>query len=215
MRYHRIVLLCVGAFAGCVSTGDERWRTFNDDGVRLFAKAEYAQALDHFDLALTLRPDDPVLIFNTAQCLDRLGDFKKAEQFYTYCLQRDPKHADARLALVSLEYRAGRAGDARKNINDWFVQEPNSPDPYVADAWRLRQEKSLEEAHARLHQALSFDRNNRRALTELAIIYESIGMPERSLALYEGILEREPHQLEIAARVEHLKAKGVRRPLPN
>ena len=214
MRYF-VVLLGISALAGCVATGDERWRTFNDDGVRLFAKAEYAQALDHFDLALTLRPDDPVLIFNTAQCLDRLGDFKKAEQFYSYCLQRDPKHADARLALISVAYRSGRTAEAKKNINDWFVQEPNSPEPYVADAWRLRQENALEEAHARLHQALSFDPNHRRALTELAIIYEKIGLPERSLALYEGILTREPNQVEIAERLEQMKAKGVRRPLPN
>ena len=208
------VALLLGS-AGCATSNDERWRLFNQDGIELFAKGNYRDALDSFDYALTLHAQDPVLIYNAAQCHDRLGDFKKAEDLYAYCLQRDAKHGDARLALVSLKYRTNRVAEANQLIQDWLAQDPQSAGGYVADAWRLRQEKAYPQATVRLQQALSLDPHNRQAMTELAILYELQGMPERSRVLYERILQREPNQIEIAERLAQLKAKGVERPLPN
>ena len=210
-----IWLVMLISFGGCVSTNDERWRLINDDGLQLFAKGNYTDALDSFDYALTFRPNDPVLIYNAAQCHDRLGGVKKAEELYAYCLQLDAKHGDARLAIVALKYRTNRVAEANQQIQDWLRLEPENADPYVADAWRLRQEKALPQANVRLQQALSLDKHNRRALTELAILYELQGTPDRAYVLYERILQREPHQIEIAERLEQLKAKGVQRPLPN
>jgi Tfp pilus assembly protein PilF len=202
------------SLAGCVSSNDERWRIFNEDGVQLFAKGSYREALDSFDYALSLHSQDPVLLYNAAQCHDRLGEIKKAEELYAYCLQRDAKHGDARLALVALKYRTNHVAEANQVIQDWLAHEPNSADSYVADAWRLRQEKACPQAQARLQQALSIEPRNRRALTEMAILCEIQGMPERSFVLYEQILQCEPHQIEIAERLEQLKAKGVQRPPP-
>jgi len=201
--------------AGCASVDEERWRTINEDGVALFAKGEYSKALESFDYALTLHAQDPVLIFNVAQCYDRLGDAKRAEQYYAACLQNDPKHGDARLSLVSLKYRSGKTSEANVMIRDWLTQDPKSADALVADAWRLRQEKNLPHAQGRLHEALAIDMHNRRALTELAILEELQGKPDRAFVQYERILEREPNQIEIRERLELLKVKGVRRPLPN
>lgn len=199
---------------GCTTVDEDRWRRINEDGVRLFAKGEYAQALDSFDYALTLHSDDPVLIYNMAQCYDRLGNAKNAEQYYVACLQRAPKHADARLALIELKYRSGKTADANQMIQDWLKQSPEAADPYVADAWRLRQERNLPAAQARAQEALARDLNNRRALTELAILEEMAGMPDRALVQYERILARDPNQIEIRERYEVLKVKGVKRPLP-
>jgi tetratricopeptide (TPR) repeat protein len=211
------VTFCIAvltALAGCVSPSDERWRIFNEDGVELFSKGKYREALDSFDYALTLHAQDPVLIYNTAQCHDRLGEVKRAEELYAYCLQRDPKHGDARLALVSLKYRTNRMAEANQLIDDWLTNEPNCADAYVASAWRLRQEKAYPMAVARVEQALSLEPRNRRALTEMAILLEIQGMPERSMVLYQSILQREPNQIEIADRLAQLKAKGVQPPPP-
>jgi tetratricopeptide (TPR) repeat protein len=201
--------------AGCASLEEDRWRMVNEDGVRSFAKGNYRDALESFDYALTLHANDSVLIYNIAQCYDRLGNAKNAEQYYSMCLQRDSKHADARLALITLRYRTGKTTDANQMIRDWLKQDPDSADPYVADAWRLRQERNLPLAQGRLQEALGKDLNNRRALTELAILNELQGMPDRAYVMYESILAQEPNQLEISERLEILKVKGVKRPAPN
>ena len=66
-------------------------------------------------------------------------------------------------------------------IQDWLKEDPTSADPIVADAWRLRREKNIPLAQARLEEALAVDMNNRPALTEMAILWESQGIPERAL----------------------------------
>ena len=148
------ILACASGWcfvlASCASIEDERWQQYNDIGVQSFAKGDYRQALESFDVALTHRAQDPILLYNCAQCYDRLGDTKKAEQYYAYCIQLDAKHGDAHLALISLYRRTGRADDANRKIQDWLAQDPKSADPYVADAWRLRQEKAYPQAQARL-----------------------------------------------------------------
>jgi tetratricopeptide (TPR) repeat protein len=208
---------CLGLIAGltgCVSTHDERWRTFNQDGVQLFTRGQYREALDCFDYAMTLHPQDAILLFNTAQCYDRLGDAKKAAELYAYCLQLDAKYGDARLAIIELKYRTNRVAEANQLIQTWLTQDSLLADPYVADAWRLRQEKAYPQAMARAEQALSIEPNNRRALTEMAIILEIQGFPERSRVLYEQILQIDPNQTEIADRLAKLKTKGVQAPSP-
>jgi tetratricopeptide (TPR) repeat protein len=216
----RIALaICVGfalvLLAGCVSTVEERARDFNEDGVHLFAQGNYAAALDSFDLALTFRPQDPTLLFNVAECCDRLGDVKAAEKYYGSCLMRAPKHGDARIALVALLYRTERKAEADRLIADWLAQDGQSADAFILEAWRLRQAKAYPEAQGRLQQALDVEPHNRRALAEMAYLYELTGMPQRAYVLYERILEREPEQAQIAQKLDQLKLKGVSRPLPD
>ena len=201
--------------AGCAAPADDRIHLFNEDGVQLYAQGDFANALDSFDLALTLQPQDATLLFNVAQCYDRLGNIKAAEKYYDSCLMRSPRHADARLALVELYYRTGRKTQADPMIDEWLRQDPKSADAYVLDARRLRQARAYPEAQGRLEQALDIDPHNRRALGEQALLYEMTGMPQRAFVLYERILERDPAQAQIAQKVEQLRAQGVSRPLPD
>lgn len=211
-------LLLAGTVLGCAPLVDERVRRINEinaDGVELFAKKDYRAALDSFDYVLTLNPNDAGLLYNIGQCYDRLGERAKAEQYYVSCLQHAPDHGDARLALVSLQYSTGRQAEAKQAIADWLTKSPKNADAYVLDGWRLRQEKALPQAQGRLQQALTLEPHNRRALCELGILYEQMGMPERAYVLYERVLAREPNQADVAERLSQLKAKNVQRPLPD
>jgi Tfp pilus assembly protein PilF len=201
--------------SGCaLPQGEDRAQLFNDDGVHLFSQGDYRSALDSFDLALTLNPQDPGLLFNIAQCYDRLGDVKQAEQYYGYCLVRAPNHGDARLALVEMLYRTGRKPQADRIIEDYLRANPKSADALMLDGRRLREEKALPQAQGRLQQALDAEPTNRRALIEMAVLYEQLKMEDRALVLYERVLTREPNQAQVAECVSRLRDKGIRRPLP-
>lgn len=210
-----VALLAGLLAAGCASPMQERVEFFNEDGVHLFSKGDYRAARDSFELALTLTPDDPGLLYNLGRCCDRLGETQKAEQYYVQCLQIDDKHAEARLAYADLLQRTGRQEQANRMILTRLQDHPNKVDALVLDAWRLRQERALPLAHGRLQQALALDPHHPRALTELGILYEEMGLPDRSLVLYERALLNHPDQTEVARRLESLKARGVSRPLPD
>jgi Tfp pilus assembly protein PilF len=85
----------------------------------------------------------------------------------------------------------------------------------VQDGWRLRQDGDLLQAQARLQQALELDPQNSRALVELGILYELMERPGRALVLYEKALRHDPNQADVSLRVEALRARGVKNPLPD
>lgn len=199
---------------GCAATTDERMRLFNDDGVAMFAQGRYRESQESFEVALTLAPGDPHVLFNLGQAHDRLGEWQKAEAYYRECLNRDARNADARFALASLFWRTGRADDANKMIDDWLAQEGGPcADAYVLDAWRLRQGRNLPQAMDRVQRAVSLEPRNTRAMIEMGILFEMMNRPDRSLVLYERALQQNPNDSDVRSRVESLKAKGVQRAL--
>jgi tetratricopeptide (TPR) repeat protein len=201
---------------GCVLTGEqERIRDYNEDGVFLFQRGDYAGARDSFQAATALKPEDPAIMYNLGECYEHLGNLPKAECYYRECLQRQPKNNSARHALVAVMIRTGRKSDAGTLVDLWLKEEPVSGDAYAEDGWLLHHTGDLPRAQARLHQALEVDPHNRLALAELALIYEGMQRPDRAVVLYERILEDNPQDRDITNRVNILLAKAPGRPHPD
>lgn len=200
--------------AGCVTTTEERVHDYNEDGVYLYQKGDYAGARDSFQAALKLQPEDPNVLYNVGECYDRLGDATRAEKFYNECLQRVPNHVACRHSLDLLLVRQNRQPEARKMVDDWLTREPKLAAAYAEDGWLWQQIGDLPRAQARLHQALELEPHDERTLTELAALYEIMQRPDRALVLYERILERDPNRVEIVKRVNLLMAQGAGRPHP-
>ena len=106
--------------AGCAAPGGvtERVRDYNEDGVHLYQQGSYAGARDTFRAALALQPGDPNLLYNLAQCHDRLGQAAQAEQLYQDCLRSAPNHPECRHALTLLLVNSGRRGEAARMVDD-------------------------------------------------------------------------------------------------
>ncbi len=203
-------------FAGaCADTAQERVRDYNEDGVYLYQRGEFARAGESFRAALELTPEDAGLLYNLAQCHDRLGDAAKAEQLYQECLKRDPDHAACRHSLTLLLARTGRRDEAARSVGEWLAKEPKRSAPYAADGWLLHQAGDLPRAQARLQQALDIDPHDVQALNELALIYEEMQRPERALVLYERALAQDARQPDVAKRVSRLRSQGVGPPRPD
>jgi type IV pilus assembly protein PilF len=216
MRRFAWTLLLLGCPAGCVSVPvPERVRDYNQDGIYLFERGQYRDARDSFAAALALQPEDPALLYNLGQCYDRAGDPAKAERYYLECLQRDSNHAACRHALASLQVRVGRRDDAVRMVQDWLAREPKRAAAYAEDGWLLLQAGDLPQAQARLQQALQLDPHEPRALIELARVYETLQRPDRAAVLYERVLERDPHQAEVAKRLNQLRSQGAKPPQPD
>src|SRR5207244_13024687 len=106
---------------------------------------------------------DANLLYNIAQCQDRLNNPAKAEEAYNECLLVSANHAACRHGLALLLLRSGRRADAEKMVQAWLAAEPKLPDAYAEEGWRLRQDGDLDAAKARLQQALTLDPHNVRA----------------------------------------------------
>src|SRR5437879_13902593 len=107
MRWASWFLVLALCLAGCESASQERLRDYNQDGVYLFERGDYAAARQSFQAALALKPEDPGLLYNLGECCDRSGDTIKAERYYQQCLVQAPNHADCRHVLASMLVRLG------------------------------------------------------------------------------------------------------------
>src|ERR1700733_13072948 len=79
-------VLILPFFSGCVTQNQEQFHQYNNDGVELYKKGSYREALEDFQFALKFGPQDPNLLFNIGQCYDRLSQSDKAENYYKQCL---------------------------------------------------------------------------------------------------------------------------------
>lgn len=201
---------------GCTTAMDqERLRDYNQDGIRLFQHGDYRDARESFEAALKLRPEDPALLYNVGECYDRLGASERAERCYRACLEKVPNHSLCRHALVNLLVHTGRQAEAEQMVAAWLKKEPNLASAHAEYGWLLHQMGDLPRAQARLQQALELDPHDPRALTEMALVYESLQRPDRAVVLYERILERDPTKVDVTNRVNFLLAKGAGRPHPD
>lgn len=214
MRWHRAIAGLALAVGACVPAVAERVRDYNEDGVYLYQQGSYAGARDTFRAALALQPGDPNLLFNLAQCHDRLGQTAVAEQLYQDCLRRAPNHPECRHALTLLLVNSGRRADAARMVDDWLAHQPKRAAPYTEDGWLRAQSGDLLNARGRFQQALLLDAHNTFALNELAKLYETMHYPDRAVVLYERSLEIDPHQPDVFQHVSLLRSQDVGRPHP-
>jgi tetratricopeptide (TPR) repeat protein len=207
--------------AGCASVDlrfldvQEKVHNYNEDGVNLYQHAQYEDARESFQAALSLKPNDGVLLYNLGQCYEHMADYPKAEEAYRQCLDRLPAHTECRHALIALLTKQNRRQEAAQMVDDWIVRDPKSARAYAEDGWLWHRVGDLPRAQARLQQALELDPHEQLALTELGKVYEEMHRPDRAVALYDRVLADHPDQPEVTRRVNALLMKGAGQPRPD
>lgn len=213
----RVGSIAVLAFlvSACAPTVQERVAQFNDLGVQSFQKGEFDRARQDFQVALQWLPNDFTLLYNIAQCYDRLGQADRAEQFYRLCLQQNPNEAECRHALNVLLVQRGRGAEAQRMVQDWLAHQPKLSAPYAEDGWLFQREGNPTAAMKRYQEAINIDPHNTMALVGMGQIYEeAFRLPSRALKLYQIALDYDPHQPELVKRVNLLRSQNVGPPHP-
>jgi Tfp pilus assembly protein PilF len=203
------------AVAGCATTVPERVRDYNEDGVYLYQRGDYAHARECFQAALALQPGDPDLLYNVGQCHDRLGQDARAEPYYRECLERSPNQPDCRHALAVLLVRQGRRADAERMVQEWMARESRLAAPCAEQGWLLLEAGNLPQAQAYLQRALALDPHDNRSLIEMGRVYEAMHRLDLAVTQYEHALEYRPGQPAVAQRVSLLRSQGAGRPRPD
>ena len=198
------------AAAGC---GGFAAQGRNAEGVRLFQKDRYQEALKQFQEATYSDPNNADSYYNLAATYHRIGriehrqsDLDQAETYYNLCLDRNASHTDCYRGLAVLLTQQGRNEEAFRLVQGWVDRQPGLADAKVELA-RLNEEfGNRQVAKEHLIEALAVQPDNPRALTALGKIREDAGDKAQALANYQRSLQYDNRQPQVASRVASLQS---------
>ena len=67
----------------------------NNKGISLDNLGKYNEAIEYYDKALEIDPENAEALNNKGVALDDLGKYNEAIEYYDKVLEIDPKHADS------------------------------------------------------------------------------------------------------------------------
>lgn len=108
---------CTAVIASGQLSGEDLAKALNNRGLAYSNKANYDQAIQDFDRALSLKPDTVEALNNRGLAYEQKGDFDRAMQDYDEAIRLQPGYASA-FNNRGLLY-AERKGDHNRAIKDF------------------------------------------------------------------------------------------------
>ncbi len=199
-------VLAIGGCAGLTPKG------LNAEGVSLFKQGRHQEAIQRFERAVSLFPNNADGYYNLAACYHRLGtltgnraDLDQAEYYYNRCLDLDDNLQDCYRGLAVLLAEQQRREEAFRLLEGWAERNPDSPNPRIELARLSEELGDLRSSKEYLIEALSIDPKNPRALAALGHLRERSGQLAQALHNYRQSLRYDPFQPEVATRVANLQ----------
>jgi tetratricopeptide (TPR) repeat protein len=201
------------ALAGQVGCNSMASSSLNSEGVRLYQSGSYQQAAATFQKAIASNPRSADAYYNLASTLHRNGklnnnaaDLQQAEQLYNQCLDYDPNNTDCYRGLAVLLAETGRRDASYRLLEGWSARSPQLPDPKIELARLYEESNDMQQAAAKLEEAITIDPHDSRALTALGRLRETNGDTVQALANYQRSLAINKFQPAIEQRVASIQA---------
>jgi Flp pilus assembly protein TadD len=161
-------------------------------GLKLSAQGRHAQAIEQFEHALAVNPDDPRTLFALGNTARALGMSRPAEEFYRRVLVIEPRRLEAVVNLANLLRAQGQFAAAEALLKPALAGSPEAPELWLTLGSTYREMGDCARAAEHYRQALEFRPNYAAALGNLADLLADEGNGEGALALYERALKAEP-----------------------
>src|SRR5262245_33694040 len=186
----------------------------NVDGVRYFQQGQYPVALQRFDAALTIDPQNADTYYNKAAVYHRMGlatrdqnTLNQAESLYNQCLNLNPNHVDCHRGLAVLLAETGRNAQAFTLLRNWTTISPQNADARVELARLYEESNDPQSAELALNEALQRDMRNWRAHAALGRLKEQSGNFPQALQNYQYAYSLNRNQPDLQQRIASLQSR--------
>jgi tetratricopeptide (TPR) repeat protein len=220
--YLRTALILVGfglpLACGCTNFVANR---SNADGVTLFQRGQYQEALVQFQAATYADPNNADGYYNlgaTYHRLARLGNkqnecLSQAETRYRQCLAINPNHRDCHRGLAVLLIEENRPTEAFASLQNWAAQAPSLADPRIELARLYEEHQNPQAAANMLAEAVQRNPDDPRSWAAMGKVREELGDNPQALTDYQHSLGINPNQPDVTARATALQATLAHQPL--
>jgi tetratricopeptide (TPR) repeat protein len=155
------------------------------DGKPDDAQRDYDQALQHEPAAI-----DPLTALIRLDV--RLKQPEKAMQRLDAVLTATPTYAAARVLKAELQASQGKLPDAVATYQEVVRTAPNWPEGYHGLALAQLASKQNDDAISTLREGIDKTAGAAMLLGDLSTLYERLGRADEAIALYDGVLAKNP-----------------------
>jgi tetratricopeptide (TPR) repeat protein len=162
-------------------------------GISLARAGQHKRALEAFDEALKLKPDDSAIWYTKGIILDELGHHDEAIKAFDKALQYKPNFASACNAKGIALGDLGRYKEALQSFEEALQHAPNYASAWYNKGNVLGDLGRSEEAVSAFDEALKHEPENAMAWNNKGIALGDLGHYEEALRAFEGAIKCEPY----------------------
>jgi tetratricopeptide (TPR) repeat protein len=175
-----------------LSTTGESLFARNNLGNALAAEGRFDEAVDQFQRALRIDPNDSDAVYNLGNALARQGNFEAAGKQLEYALQINPRNAMAAYDLGNVRARQGRFDEAMNQFERALKTDPGLAKAHYNMGSLLTQQGKLDEAIAHFRQVMLLAPEDARPPYHLGQIFSRQGKLDEAIRYYRLALRIDP-----------------------
>jgi tetratricopeptide (TPR) repeat protein/Tol biopolymer transport system component len=176
----------VAAFEKALAVDPKHWKAHNNMALAAIDLGELELAEAHYRESLALEPQ-PAIYSDLGFVLERQGMTEEATELYRKSLELDPESASAHQNLAASLARRGDFTAAERHFRAALEQKPGAQ-AYTGLGFVLWKQGRVDEAIARLHDAIDADPKHPAAYDQLGTILVAQGRLDEAELNYRALV---------------------------
>jgi tetratricopeptide (TPR) repeat protein len=165
-------------------------------GVALKDQGKPDEAIETYNKALAIKPDDAEAYNNMGNALQEQGKLEEAIAFYNKALSLKPDHADAYNNMGNALKDQGKLDDAIETYNKALSLKPDYAEAYNNMGVALKDQGKLEEAIEAYNKALSIKPDYADVYYNKSIVLQEQGKLNEAIDYYKNAISLKPDYAE-------------------
>jgi tetratricopeptide (TPR) repeat protein len=145
----------------------------------------YLRALEQYEAANALAPDNIEILLKLGNALISLGRYEQAEREFRRAQKLDPSRADVFVHAGILQFKRGLYLQADLELKKALELRPDDPLAHFYRGECLNQLSRVDEALDALQRSVQLQPTNARAYYLMGIQYDKKRLPELAMAMYK------------------------------
>lgn len=164
-----------------------------EEGDKFFFKGQYLEAIEYYNRALDIDPNNAIALYYIGDALDNLGHHEMALEYYDKALKIDPRNSNIwnnrGLALDNL----GRYEEALECYNKALKIKPNDDRVLYNKAIALRKLRRYKEALKCYDKALEINPNDADIWNNKGVVFNELKQYKKAIECFNKALKIDPN----------------------
>lgn len=182
-------------------------RSYINMGITLFAKQQSKEALDYFQKARSMNPDDTDLSYFIGICYNNIGAYEQAMETFSKILETEPWNIPTKLKIAIIFHNMKMWESAENIHREILKKHPGFADVHFHLGLALMSQAKPAEAAEAFSNALSINPNYIEARLKLAMVQICMNQTLKALENLELIARQHPEYADVHYLLAIVKEK--------